>query len=209
MTSEQWHAGISPKLKGAWNLHYALEGHASQLDFFLITSSVAGSVGTVTESNYCSANSFLDSFARYRRSHNLPAISIGLGMISEVGYLHEHPEIEAMLLRKGIHPLNEDELLRVCDIALSQQFLDRSIDSELGSMYFAEGHILTGLELTSLKQIRDKGFEAQNTVLNDPRASILNRALNEANLETPSTNTGDSSAVIASLLKAEASKKAR
>ena len=32
-------------------------------------------------------------------------------MISEVGFLHENLGIEAVLLRKGVHPLSEDELL--------------------------------------------------------------------------------------------------
>ena len=42
-------------------------------------------------------------------------------MISEVGYLHDNPEIEALLLRKGIQPINEDELLQIIDVSLSSQ----------------------------------------------------------------------------------------
>ncbi len=57
-------------LAGAWNLHRALEehGHDEGLDFFLLTSSVSGSVGTATESNHYAANAFLDAFARWRRT---------------------------------------------------------------------------------------------------------------------------------------------
>ncbi len=84
---------------------------AANLDLFLLTSSVSGTVDTATESNYCSANGFLDAFARWRRSRGQPCVSVGLGMISEVGYLHENLEIEALLLRRGIQPLNEDEFL--------------------------------------------------------------------------------------------------
>lgn len=40
-------------------------------------------------------------------------------MISEVGYLHENPNIEAMLLRKGIQPLSEVEMIQVIDTSLS------------------------------------------------------------------------------------------
>ena len=103
MTSEAWQAAILPKFKGTWNLHSAVEG--IDLDFFLIFSSVSGSVGTATESNYCAANAFLDSFTRWRRATGKPASSIGLGNIAEVGYLHENPEIEALLNRCGIQPL--------------------------------------------------------------------------------------------------------
>ena len=173
MSSISWHTSVDPKVKGSWNLHNSLKGRDSQLDFFLITSSISGSVGTATESNYCAANAFLDSFARYRRSLGLPAISIGLGMISEVGYLHEHPEIEALLLRKGIHAINEDEFLQICDIALTDSASSISQDND----QFTKAHVLTGLEVLGLNDIRRKGFEGGSHVLDDPRASIIAGAL--------------------------------
>lgn len=168
MSNHFWHTGIDPKVVGTWNLHNSIKGKDSDLDFFLMTSSVSGSVGTATESNYCSGNYFLDMFARYRRSLGLPAISVGLGMISEVGYLHENPEIEALLLRKGIQAIDEDELLQIIDVALSSKMtIAHGYDA------FAESHILTGLEPLGLKELRKKGFEGETPTLNDPRASVL------------------------------------
>lgn len=172
MSNQYWHTGIDPKVIGTWNLHNAIKGKDSAIEFFLMTSSVSGSVGTATESNYCSANYFLDVFARYRRGLGLPATSIGLGMISEVGYLHENPEIETLLLRKGIQAMNEDELLQIVDIALSS-------DATMPHAYdhYALAHILTGLEPFGLKELRKKGFEGTNPTLHDPRAAVLARAL--------------------------------
>ncbi|CAD6442030.1 5fd7581f-a946-47ba-91ea-832565a3a9f9 [Sclerotinia trifoliorum] len=46
------------------------------------------------------------------------AVSVDLGMISDVDYFHENPEIEALLLRKGIRPLNGEESLQVIDLSL-------------------------------------------------------------------------------------------
>lgn len=173
MSTHFWHTGIDPKVAGTWNLHNSIRGRDSDLDFFLMTSSISGSVGTATESNYCSGNYFLDMFARHRRSLGLPAISVGLGMISEVGYLHENPEIEALLLRKGIQAINEDELLQIIDVALSSEMtIVHSYDA------FAQNHILTGLEPLGLKELRKKGFEGENPTLNDPRASVLAGSLN-------------------------------
>ena len=189
MTSKNWHTSIGPKVKGTWNLHNALRGRDSQLDFFLITSSISGSVGTATESNYCAANTFLDSFARYRRSLNLPATSLGLGMISEVGYLHEHPEIEALLARKGIHAINEEEMLQIVDIALTHNVCSNMTDSG----HFAEAHILTGLEVIGLQKIRDKGFEGGSHVLDDPRASLIARALNSSDSSGATATEGSQS----------------
>ena len=176
MTEDKWRKSIDPKIRGTWNIHNALKGKEENLDFFLLTSSISGSVGTATESNYCAANAFLDAFARYRRSLNLRAVSIGLGMISEVGYLHEHPDIEALLLRKGLHPITESELLQMVDIALTEDSLG---DEPYGSSHFMEGHILTGLEAQSLQNIRDKGFEGGSHVLDDPRTLIMARSLSQ------------------------------
>ena len=64
MTNEQWHTAVNPKVEGTWNIHNALLGKDAELDFFLMTSSISGSVGTATEANYCAGNYFLDLFAR-------------------------------------------------------------------------------------------------------------------------------------------------
>ncbi|XXH01409.1 ubiquitin-specific protease ubp2 [Hypoxylon texense] len=144
--------------RGATSLvHNALEkdGRDSLLDFFIVTSSVSGTVGTATESNYCAANSLLDAFASYRNSIGRPAVSIGYGMIAE---------------RKGIHSITEDELLQILDLAITRQSPSTwapHYDSLVGA------HILTGIEFAGLKEQRNRGFEGGNQVLADPRASLL------------------------------------
>lgn len=173
ITSDAWHTAIQPKWAGTWNLHKALEGHDQDLDFFLLTSSVSGSVGTATESNYCAANGFLDAFARWRRAQGKPAVSVGLGMISEVGYLHENPEIEALLLRRGIQPLNEAEFLQVIDLALSgAQDPANASHGDLSS-----AHLLTGLEPFGVYSLMEQGFDVSHGTMQDPRSSVLSAAL--------------------------------
>ncbi|XDG05079.1 hypothetical protein ABKA04_004694 [Annulohypoxylon sp. FPYF3050] len=167
MTNEAWHQGIDAKWTGTWNLHSALEGHDKALEFFLLTSSISGTVGIATEANYCASNGFLDAFARWRREHGKPATSIGLGMISEVGYLHENPDIQNILLRKGIYPLSEDEFLQVIDFALADG-ADTNPD---------EAHILTGMESFGFRNLMAKGFDVNNLPMLDPRSSILAEAL--------------------------------
>ncbi len=190
MSNKSWHTSVRPKVQGTWNLHNALAGRDSEVEFFMMTSSVAGSVGTATESNYTAANSFMDNFAKYRRKHGLPATSIGLGAISEVGYLHENPEIEAVLLRKGITPIKEDELLSIIDIALSRP----------NGLEPSEAHVLTGLETQGMKKLRRMGFEGTIPTLNDPRASILASSLDgEADLHSKKTDTGLPPALAATL----------
>lgn len=175
MSYETWHAGIEQKVRGAWNVHKALQGKDDKLDFFLMLSSITGSVGTATESNYCAANAFLDAFGCYRRSLGLPAVSLGLGMISEVGFLHENPDIEAALLRKGVQPFTEDEMLQIVDSALTPPPPETisATDNGIGARHFMDGHILTGLELHGFQRIRDMGYMRGTTVLEDPRCSSI------------------------------------
>ncbi|RFU78519.1 polyketide synthase [Trichoderma arundinaceum] len=176
MPNNYWHTGIDPKVHGTWHLYNSLrvEGRDSSLDFFLMTSSVSGSVGTATESNYCSGNHFLDHFARFMRNKGLPAVSVGLGMISEVGYLHENPEIEAILLRKGIQAIDADELIQLIDLALSSS---TTMGIHHAHDDLAAAHLLTGLEAFGLKELRKKGFEGSYPALDDPRANLLASAL--------------------------------
>ncbi|RAH60136.1 polyketide synthase [Aspergillus piperis CBS 112811] len=172
MPHNAWYTTMGPKVRGTWNLHNVLrkKGRDSQLDFFVMTSSISGTIGTATESNYCAANSFLDAFARYRNHLGLPAISIGYGMISEVGYLHEHADIEALMKRAGVHPINENELIQIMNLALVNQ---RPCTWDPRYDHLAGSHILTGVEFTSLQEQRERGFEGDNHVLADPRAALF------------------------------------
>ncbi|KAF7856886.1 hypothetical protein EAF04_009647 [Stromatinia cepivora] len=168
MTWKRWHTSINPKVNGTWNLHKSLAGKESDLDFFLMMSSIAGTIGTATETSYCASNSFLDSFAGYRRRQGLKATSIALGSISEIGYLHEHPEIEAGLLRQGLHPITEDEFLQIVDLALTTPQAE-------DTKPFNADQILTGFGASGIKKIRNMGFEGSNPsrIFDDPRALFL------------------------------------
>ena len=74
---------IAPKVAGAWNLHLCTQD--LDLDFFVLFSSVASLIGSPGQSNYSVANTGLDAIARYRRSQNLPALSINWGAWANSG----------------------------------------------------------------------------------------------------------------------------
>lgn len=126
----------------------------------------------------CAANGFLDAFAHWRRAQGKPAISLGLGMISEVGYLHENPEIEAMLLRKGIQPLDEEEFLQVIDFGLSGAGGEADFAEQTPkSSEYESAHILTGLEPHAIRKLMEQGFDVNNGIMEDPRTSLLAASL--------------------------------
>ena len=204
MSNKFWHTGIDPKVHGTWLLHDNIQKHGiSSLDFFLLTSSVSGSVGTATEGNYCAANHFLDRFARHLRAKGCPAVAVGLGMISEVGYLHDNPEIEALLLRRGIQTIDADELIQLIDLAISSSST-MGISHPYDSL--AASHLLTGLEAAGLRELRRKGFEGSHPALEDPRAKLLinsfNGGANDGSQDQAGADAGGLPARVVTLMQA-------
>jgi KR domain-containing protein len=77
---------------GSWNLHELLP---QNLDFFILLSSLAGIVGSISQANYAAGNTYQDALVNYRHAKGLPAQSIDLGLIKGVGYVEEHKEVAA------------------------------------------------------------------------------------------------------------------
>jgi nucleoside-diphosphate-sugar epimerase len=134
MDRTSWFKTINPKVKGSLNLHEATK--SLHLDFFVLTSSTSGILGTPGQSNYAAANAFQDALARHRRATHLPAVSLILPMVLGVGYVADNPEVEDSLLRKGIYGIHEDELLAGFEAAMMPQ-----LDSDS-----AFDHIILGFE---------------------------------------------------------------
>lgn len=82
-SAERFRAVASPKVDGAWHLHTQTLDH--KLDFFVLFSSVASVIGSPGQSNYASANAFMDGLAHYRKHLGLPATAINWGPWADVG----------------------------------------------------------------------------------------------------------------------------
>ncbi|KAI9808079.1 MAG: Type I Iterative PKS [Pycnora praestabilis] len=76
---------VFPRVVGAWNLHNALL--STPLDFFVMLGSASGIAGNLGQAAYCASNTFMDAFASYRASLSLPASTIDLGLVADVGYV--------------------------------------------------------------------------------------------------------------------------
>jgi myxalamid-type polyketide synthase MxaB len=87
MDLEQLRKPLASKIDGTWNLHAATKER--ELDFFVMFSSVASVLGSPGQSNYAAGNAFLDSMAAYRRSQNLPAVTINWGPWADSGMAAE------------------------------------------------------------------------------------------------------------------------
>ncbi|KGJ03782.1 hypothetical protein IT41_12645 [Paracoccus halophilus] len=100
---------MQPKAVGAWHLHQATRN--MPIDAFVMISSIAALLGSPGQGAYVAANTFLDSLANHRRKSGLPAISINLGALAEVGMAARHEGVEKHFGRVGVGSLNPAEAI--------------------------------------------------------------------------------------------------
>ncbi|OQD90731.1 hypothetical protein PENANT_c001G07681 [Penicillium antarcticum] len=117
MSLDNYREVMGPKYAGTWNLHRHLP---KDLDFFLMLSSISGMIGNATQAAYAAGCSFQDAFAAYRSSLDLPAISLDLGTITDVGYLAKNKELAAKMEKQGFQGTDTPTLLSLIQVAISQ-----------------------------------------------------------------------------------------
>jgi acyl transferase domain-containing protein/aryl carrier-like protein len=101
----RFEAVLKPKVIGASWLDRCTRDQ--DLSFFVLYSSAASLLGSPGQSNYATANAFMDGLAAQRRSAGLPAVSINWGPWTE-GMADDERIIKRLKLQ-GIRPLTADE----------------------------------------------------------------------------------------------------
>ncbi|KAJ6044919.1 uncharacterized protein N7446_003115 [Penicillium canescens] len=146
-----------PKVEGTWNLHRALE--SSSLDFFVLFSSVAASVGSAGQANYTAANTFLETFARYRRSLGLQASVLEVGWLVDIGYVSQRPQLQEVMRSNGLLPVKESDLLDSLHLLLSPpQMVDGAPSPFQGQSQLSLGLGLSQTHKTSRSRYRDARY---------------------------------------------------
>ena len=114
---------MAPKAVGAWNLHTATQD--VEMDFLVLFSSLASTIGSPGQGNYAVANAFLDSLAQYRRQMGLATLSINWGPWSGIGMAADS---DAQTVRRfessGVSMIPPNVGLKIFAALLAQ--LDRS-----------------------------------------------------------------------------------
>ena len=106
---------MAPKVQGAWNLHRLTS--SLELDFFVLFSAAAATIGSPGQSNYAAANAFMDALAHQRKAMGLPALSINWGPWADVGMAARletqgsqqwrHRGLRPIALERGMKALGE------------------------------------------------------------------------------------------------------
>lgn len=93
MTLTKYYQALDPKIRGSQNLHDLFQQSPDQLDFFVMLSSLGGIFGNLSQSNYGAGNTFQDALAHHRASHGLPALTIDVGKVVDVGWVAQNQDI--------------------------------------------------------------------------------------------------------------------
>ncbi|KNA98553.1 hypothetical protein FOXG_02884 [Fusarium oxysporum f. sp. lycopersici 4287] len=182
MSYESWTRSIQPKVLGSKNLHGATAN--LPLDFFLMTSSVSGSLGTPAQGNYAAANSYMDALARLRRPQGKPACAVILPMVLGVGVVAENLDLENSLTRKGMYGIDEEALLDAFEVSILEQ--QRPQDD--GASF---DHLVVGLDPAELHRARKQADgDVDAFWAADQRFSILLDSMNQLD----GANQGDGEA---------------
>lgn len=106
MTCDDFLTAVHPKVQGSWNLHHLAP---RELDFFVMLSSGAGIAGSRGQGNYAAGNTYQDALAHFRRSNDLAATTLDVGMILGVGFVAENVEAIDNLKNWGFIGIREEE----------------------------------------------------------------------------------------------------
>ena len=135
---KEYRAIMKPKVQGVWNLHNLLP--KIELDFFVMLSSAAGILRTRGQGVYAGTSTFLGAFSGWRQAQSLPASTIHLGAVAEVGSVAERSDRQAEISNTyGDKGLTEREFLAFLRASIENQHSDPEIYTSLALVSAAAG----------------------------------------------------------------------
>ena len=108
-----------------------LFGEGSDLDFFILFSSLANTVGNRGQSNYLAANGYMQTIAAQRRARGLTASVMHIGMVIGIGVVSQDAALESSLKRQKWMAISEPALY-----GSSSRVFVPSRDLTLGPCFF-------------------------------------------------------------------------
>ncbi len=116
LTNESLARVFAPKARGALHLHLATAD--CPLDYFVLFSSIASTLGNPGQINYAAANGFVDGLAAFRRRKGLPALCYNLAGVAEAGMASRNVHVLRIMRSSGIPPVSADFAIANLDYAL-------------------------------------------------------------------------------------------
>ncbi|KAI1822640.1 beta-ketoacyl synthase domain-containing protein [Xylaria intraflava] len=131
MSLEDFECVLAPKVRGSENLDRLF--HSSDLDFFILFSSLSRVVGNAGQSNYAAANMYMTSLINQRRRRGVVGSVIDLAMLVGLGYIHNlnNASLESQMRQAGYMALSEPDLHTIFAEAIHAGRPDSLVDPVL------------------------------------------------------------------------------
>ncbi|KAI0194522.1 putative polyketide synthase [Xylaria flabelliformis] len=131
MTFEQFREVMGPKVDGSIYLDRIF--YDTDLDFFLLVSSINCVIGNVGQANYAAANTFMCGLAAHRRKRGLRSAAVNIGAIIGAGYVarQSRKEQDSIVERYLLQRLSEEDWCQAISEAIEACRRDSSHGPEL------------------------------------------------------------------------------
>lgn len=188
MTEAHFREGMAAKVFGNQHLHEATASRA--LDFFVMISTFGTFFAFPTQSTYLAANNYMDAFARWRHRQGLPASTVAIGLISDVGPLTQGTITSNLFVRAKGQTVTAAQLLRLLEPA----FVSSSSKDAPGGGWpghaqdpLSAANIFTCVDPAAGAKMKLDEVRAKKTSATavprwhrDPRVSLMMRALDDS-----------------------------
>lgn len=172
---------VAPKVNGAFYLH--TETEQDDLEYFVLFSSMASTLGSMGQANYVAANAFLDALSKVRQQQKLPVTCINWGPVSEVGLAANEDNRGNRLAQEGIANITLKTYIEALEYCLKHQLNDINV-IDLDVQKWTESNPSYTIDLTLSKlidqerTIQDSSFVSQLKRL--PLAEEVDQAIKTA-----------------------------
>ncbi|KUI71938.1 Lovastatin diketide synthase LovF [Cytospora mali] len=166
-TYNDWQAVVEPKAHGTWNLHRAAGKARCPLDFFVMFGSISAVVGSPGQASYGAANAFLAAFARYRRGLGLPASTVEMGIVEDVGVAARDEALLRSYRAQGFAMVRLNDVLDALAVAIAAQPPKVQVQQDEG-LYVDPATFVTGLGSAKPLTARDNRLLWRR----DPRMAV-------------------------------------
>ncbi|WP_342418534.1 SDR family NAD(P)-dependent oxidoreductase [Paenibacillus sp. FSL H8-0168] len=170
-TREELQNVLAPKVTGLVNLDQACK--EIPLDFFILFSSVAGSLGNIGQADYAAANAFMDAYAKYRSTlvereqRQGRTISVNWPLWKEGG-MRIDGETEKIMEGMGMFAMETGAGIRA---------LYQSLASEKNQVMVLEGHASQLRETLLQQPFLDQAGDASSMVRESEMGSVIGQDL--------------------------------
>eukprot|EP00727_Mastigamoeba_balamuthi_P011460 m51a1_g6937 putative beta-ketoacyl synthase (4857) ;mRNA; f:212997-229652 len=111
LTLDEAERSVGPKARAALHLHELTRG--TNLDHFVLASSVSAWAPREGQAAYSASNAFLNALAEQRRREGLPALAFCIGLMGDVGMLaRQDPRALEYVKKSGLYPTPASDVVK-------------------------------------------------------------------------------------------------